>query len=190
MWNVTETPWLGLIVAGLAFGIVMMIRRAAPDQRNWKQLAVPALILAATLGLDYFVQTDREKIVEVFRQARRMGVTQDFSAFNRIFSPDYRDSRNRNRDELRRFCQESLAMTSLTSVRVRSQELDIRKGEATGDIRLRVWLHYRGEELEVQTPYWVRLRGEFVRMPDGQWRIISTEIVSVNDDPMGWREVP
>ena len=190
MWNITETPWLGLIVAGLAFGIVMMIRQAAPDKRNWKQLAIPALILATTLGLEYFVRTDREKIVEVFRQARRMGVTKDFSGFNQIFSPDYRDSRNRNRDELRHFCDESLAMTSLSSVRIRSQELDIRDGTATGDIRLRVWLHYRGEELEVQTPYWVRLRGEFVRLPDGQWRIVSTEIVSVNDDPMGWREVP
>lgn len=190
MWNVTETPWLGLIVAGLAFGVVMMYRQAVPDKRNWKQLAVPALILALTLGLEYFGQTDREKITEVFRQARRMGVTKDFSNFNHIFSADYRDSRNRNRDELRRFCEESLAMTSLKSVRIRSQELDIRNGEATGDIRLRVWLHYKGEELEVQTPYWVRLRGEFVRLPDGQWRIVSTEIVTVNDDPMGWREVP
>jgi hypothetical protein len=79
-----------------------------------------------------------------------MGVTKDFSNFNHIFSPDYRDSRNRNRDELHRFCEQSLAMTSLSSVRIRSQELDIRGGEATGDIRLRVWLHYRGEELEVQ----------------------------------------
>jgi hypothetical protein len=190
MWNVTETPWLGLIVAGLAFGIVMMIRQAAPDKRNWKQLAIPALIVAVTLGLDYFVRTDREKIVEVFRQARRMGVTKDFSSFNQIFWADYRDSRNRNREELRRFCEQSLAMTSVSSVRVRSQELTIRDGTATGDIRLRVWLHYRGEELDVQTPYWVRLRGEFVRQPDGEWRIAGTEIVSVNDDPMGWKEIP
>lgn len=190
MWNVTETPWLGLIISGLTFSVMMMIRQADPDKRNWKQLALPAGLLAVGLSLDYFIRTDREKIQEVFRQAKQMGVTKDFSGFNHIFSADYRDSRNRNRDELRRFCEESLAMTSLKSVRIRSQELDIRDGEATGDIRLRVWLHYRGEELEVQTPYWVRLRGEFVRQPDGEWRIIGTEIVTVNDDPMGWREVP
>jgi hypothetical protein len=190
MWNVTEAPWLGLILAGVAFSVVMMIRQAAPDKRNWKQLAIPLLILAISLGLDYFIRTDREKIEGVFRQARRMAVKKDFSDFNRIFSPQYQDSRNRTREELRQFCEESLSMSSLSSVRVRSQELDIRGTEATGDIRLRVWLHYRGEELEVQTPYWVRLRGEFARQPDGEWRIISTEIVSVNDDPMGWREIP
>ncbi len=190
MWNVTETPWLSLIVAGLTFSIVMMIRQANPDSRNWKQLAIPMILLVAGLGLDFFIRTDHEKIVEVFKQARRIGVTQDFTHFNKVFAAEYRDSRNRNRDDLRRFCEESLAMTSLKSVRIRSQQLQIRDGKATGDIRLRVWLHYRGEELEVQTPYWVRLRGEFVRLPDREWRIVSTEIVSVNDDPMGWREVP
>ncbi len=189
MWNITETPWLLLIVGGIVFGIVMMVRQAIPDKQRWWQLAIPAAIFAMSFGLDYFIRTDREKIEAIFGEAKRMAIKQDFSRFNEIFSPDYQDSRNATRDDLRQFCRLSLAMTSLNSVRIRSWDLSILDDEAESEIRLRVWIHYRGEEMEVQTPYWVRIRVNFARN-DRNWQITTTEIVSVNDDPMGWREVP
>ena len=71
MTNIFEQPRLLLIVAGVVFLGVAFFRDLLPPRRAWIFWLLPVVIAVAAFGIDYLVQTDREKIEAVLAKASR-----------------------------------------------------------------------------------------------------------------------
>ncbi|MHC4124813.1 MAG: hypothetical protein ACYSSI_14645, partial [Planctomycetota bacterium] len=100
MYNVFEHPWTVLIVAFTALIIVVIIRSVLPDKCHLWHFFIPVLIGVVAFGLDYFVETDLEKIISVVAEAVKAVEQEETNTIERIISDKYHDSFHRNKERL------------------------------------------------------------------------------------------
>ncbi|MBN1818561.1 MAG: hypothetical protein JW828_14455 [Sedimentisphaerales bacterium] len=192
MTNILEEPWLLLFVSLVALGGIVLFRQSgAGQQSGGKLFLIPLGIALLGFGLDRFIKTDREKIESTLNRSIRFARTRNFEDFDTIFSPNYSDAFHRNRDQLRQFCESSLAMADIERLSKRRFLLTIRKDAAEADLSVMVRL--RGLTREYagsKSLFFVEARLYFEAMPDGRWMIRSCELVSLNNQPFNWGGVP
>ncbi len=203
MFDVFQTPWLLLSVAMVLLGVVFFWRQDLFSNggngggwRGWGggsgRYLLPLIVAALAFGLDYFVRTDREKIVSTVNRAMDFAVERDFEVFNEIFSPDYSDRHHRSRERFRMFCRTSMAMANLEQVSKRRFELVVSDdGRAECEMSLLVRLNARsGEMAGTQSIFWVEVRIGLKKTDDARWMISGSDLVTVNHQPFGWSQVP
>jgi len=69
MTNIFEQPWLLLIASVVILLAVAVIRGLSPQRHRWWFWLLPVVIATAAFAIDFFVQTDTEKIKEAIAKA-------------------------------------------------------------------------------------------------------------------------
>ena len=105
MMNVFQTPWLLLSISLVVLIIVALFRQSFEDKQRWWQLLIPLVLLAGSLGLDFFAKTDYEKIISTLKYARKAAETEDVDRLAMVVSSDYRDRSHRSKDKLISFLE-------------------------------------------------------------------------------------
>ena len=103
--NIFQTPIPLIIVAVVVLVAVTIFRRALPERRKWWQLLLPAIVLLAAFGADFFFQTDHEKIDLLIKTSQEATVAGDIEQIEKMISPDYRDSSHHSRELIVGFCR-------------------------------------------------------------------------------------
>ena len=97
------------IISLLVLYGVFRFRSIFPKKRHWWQWLIPVVIAGAAFGLDYFVQTDYEKINALIKTGMRAVEEEDANAIGTIVSADYRDSHHKSKEELMEHCKSRLS---------------------------------------------------------------------------------
>jgi hypothetical protein len=186
MMNIFEQPWLLLIVAGVVFLGVAFFRDLLPPKRAWVFWLLPVAIAIAAFGIDYLVQTDREKIEAVLAKACRAVEGEDIRALASLISNDYRDSVHPSKQALLNHFGERLSKPVIEKIVSAIVSLDIKPPDATVVFTARVMFDPKGPVYEYRKMMLFKLQADLKREGD-EWLFSRTEILTIDLQPAGWK---
>ena len=187
--SIFEKPWLLLTVAAIglvAAGFVCQIR---PAWKRWPFL-VPLLIAAAAFGMDRLVQTDTEQIRSVLSQCRRHAMERNIRKIEPYIADTYMDFTHRSKESLIRSIEARIETAGIERAVQRQHTLNIEGDTAVSQVRFRLHLNPKNSPYAIGASLmFVTLEIHYKRQTDGRWQIQQVLLKSVNDQPMGWKEV-
>ena len=189
MSRIFETPWPVLTVALIGLGIVVVIRQTWPEKSRWWQLLIPVIITGAGLGLEYFIETDFEKIASVIEAGRRAVISRDVDRLASIVSPDYSDSAHYSKDALLLFCRDLLSQPFVERIKKQQEQITVSGQKAQAELSVRLHLHSQNPYALGGTLMYVKIKLYLTKTAYGNWLISSSEIISINNQPFGWDSV-
>jgi len=198
---VFEQPWPLLITAGFVLLLVLILRSIFPQNRRWWQWLLPALFAAAAFGLDFLVETDREKISAVISTGVKAVEKENPDAIEALIADNYRDSFHGTKDDLMRDCRIRLAepLVEKNIKKILSIEISPRSGEAlredesptaTAVFTVRMLFDKRSYVYQsFKEQLHVKAEVSLQKQSDGTWLITSAEILALDLRPVNWKDV-
>ncbi len=187
--QIFETPWPIFTVAIIVLAVVVLIRQTWPDKRRWWQLVIPLALGIGAFGIDYFFDTDYEKVESVINSGIQAVIDQDLNRIDGIISPDYSDSRHRSKAALMSYCRDLLAQPFVNRIKKQQELVTISAPTAVVELSVRLHLHQQNIYTATANIMYVKLKFDLAKTPSGNWLISRTEIIAVNYQPMGWGDV-
>ena len=188
MWNIFEQPWLLLIIAAMGLIIVAIITKINPSKKLLLLYVIPILICALAFGMDYFVQTDHEKIVAVISKGVKAVEQEDINTINKIIAPIYRDSFHTDKASLMSHCQIVLSEPLIKKNYKTILSIEISPPNASVDLTLRTVFDEKsmiGQNLKL---LFTRATVE-LRKSNQDWLINKVEVLEINRHPAGWKDI-
>jgi len=189
MFNIFEQPWILLITAVIVLLVILLLGRIWPDKKRWWQWFIPVLFSGAAFGLDFLVQTDFEKIEAVIRTGVKAVEREDCSALEAIICADYRDSYHGSKAALMYHCQTRLAEPLVEKNTKRTISVEISPPAATVIFTVRTLFDKNSYVYqEFKREMFTKLRLE-LRKQAQDWLIYRAEILALDRQPAGWRDI-
>jgi hypothetical protein len=189
MYDIFDQPWtlLGLSVLVL-FG-VLTIRSVFPELRRPWQWLLPVVCVALAFGIDFLVQTDREKINIVLGTALRAVVERNCNKIETLLAEDYSDSYHKTKTALVAHCEQQLSPAMITKARKTASLVQISAGRAKVTLFLLLTFDKNSLIAQYSIPF-VKVKTELhlQKQPDKRWLINKIEVLEVNNQPVSWRE--
>lgn len=191
MFQVFEHPWGLLITAAIVVLILLIIRSFSPDKCRWWQWFLPLLIVAAAFGLDYFVQTDTEKIKSLIKTATTAVEEEDPDAIEQLISPYYHDSFHGSKQHLMSHCRGTLSrpLVEENITRIGKIEFSSPKTTATATFTVRIRFDQESYIYNSKREMFTKVQLNLQKEPDNRWLINRAEIVAVDLQPFGWKDI-
>jgi hypothetical protein len=186
MTNIFEQPWLLLIVAGAVFLVVAFFRDLLPPKRAWIFWLLPVVIAIAAFGIDYLVQTDKEKVEAVLAKACRAVEKENIKALEPLIWKNYSDSVHSSKQELLDHFRGRLSEPIIEKIVPAIVSLDIKPAEAKVEFTVRVMFDPKGPVYEYQKMMLFKLQADLIKDGD-RWFISKTEILAINLQTAGWK---
>jgi hypothetical protein len=189
MTSIFETPWFLLTAAAILLGIAGLACQIRPQWKRWP-FAVPLLAGTLAFGLDCLVKTDAEQIREILNECRKLAVQGRIEQMQPYIADTYADPVHRSKEALLQSARAIVQSAGLERVVERGHTLKIDGNKAVSQVRFRVHLNSQKSQYAVGgSLLFVFLEFQYVRQPDGRWQIQQAMLLSVNDQPMGWKDV-
>ena len=188
MGIIFESVWLMLTVAGVALVIVSVIRQDKPEWGYWP-LLVPAAIVGLAFGLDAMIKTDTESVNEIISICKQAAVDGDAKAFMTVVSPNYTDSRRRDMASLETTVQDVLSKASIKKIKTQSHVLTMGSNIAESQLSVVVHLNNDSQYAAAGSLVFVSMKLGYEKIKK-KWFISRTEVVSINNQPMNWNDIP
>lgn len=189
MTSIFETPWLLLTIAAvllIAAGIVCQIK---PRWKRWPYL-VPLLVAACAFGLDRLVMTDSEEIQAILTACRQHAAAGTIGQIDPLISDSYTDPAHTSKEAMLQSAQAAINRAHIERIAQRQHTLTITGDTAVSQVRFRVHMNAQQNEYGMGGGLlFVTVEIHYVRESDGMWRIQQVMLISVNDQPMGWKDV-
>ncbi len=189
MTSIFETPWLLLTAAAVLLVTAGLVCQGKPQWKRWP-FAVPLLVGALAFGLDYLVQTDAEQIRSILADCRKLALEGRIDQMEPYIADTYSDPAHRSKDALLQSARAIIQSAGLERVVERGHTLKIDGSTAVSQVRFRVHLNPQKSQYAVGgSLLFVFLEFQYVRQPNGRWQIRQAMLLSVNDQPMGWKDI-
>ena len=188
MANVFENVWLMLTVAGVALIIISVIRQDRPEWGYWP-LLVPVAIVGLAFALDAAVKTDTESVNEIISTCKQAAVDGNTKAFMTVVSPNYTDASHHDRAGLEATARRVLGKASIKKIKTQSHLLTMGSGVAESRLSVVVHLSSDSQYAAAGSLVFVSMKLDYEKI-EKKWMINRTEIVSINNHPMNWNDIP
>ena len=189
MFNIFEQPWFFIGIAFFALVLVHVIYIFTDKGKFW-QILVPTVLVLMGIGVDFLVETDREKVKSVFKTAIAAAENEDTSRIAELISADYRDTAHQSKAMLMAYCEGLLHSDIISSVTVLDYEAKLESEIAVVTFRAMVKFTDSSMFAEYgQKAMLIRMQLEMERGDDGRWLINSSEILAINNTQMGWKKI-
>ena len=188
MTNVFEQPWLLLIVAVVAFMGVFIFRDVLPRKGKWVFWVAPTFIASLAIALDYFVQTDNEKVATVIRKAVRAVEREDVNAIAPLISEDYKDSFNGSKKELIWYCRARLSEPIIEKNVLRIVSLKVTGGDADAVFSVRTVFDPKRSISGYVQMMLFKFQAEFQKQGD-KWLFSKVELIEIDMHPADWHHI-
>ncbi len=190
MFDIFDKPWTLLGAAVLVLFAVLTFRGIFTEKRRRWQWLLPAITVAAALGLDFFVQTDLEKIKTVISTGTKALEEENCSAIAQIISDNYSDSYHRTKDDLILHCQRELSQPVVQKCTRTSFLFEISPPNA--NVSLAALLSFEKDSYIYQnfkSPLFVKLKLNLQKQHNKNWLISRVEILELDRQPVNWQQV-
>ncbi len=185
-----EQPWPLLITAGIVLLLVIIFRSIFPQNRHAWQWLLPALLAAAAFGLDFLVETDREKINAVIETGVKAVEEENPDAIEAIIADNYRDSFHKTKNDLMYHCRVSLAEPLIEKNIKRIQAIEVSLPTATAVFTVRIIFDKRGLAYQnFKQQMLVKAEVDLQKQPAGNWLITRAEILELDLRSVNWQDI-
>lgn len=188
MTSLFEKPWLLLTVAAVLLIVAGVLCQVKPRWKRWPYV-VPLLVAACAFGIDRLVETDAEQIQSILTACRQHALAGTIRQIDPYISDTYTDSAHPDKEALLRTAEAAIQRARIERAAQRQHTLTLEGDTAVSQVRFRVHLNAQNEYGAGGGLLFVMLEIHYIRESDGQWRIGRIMLISVNDQPMGWRDV-
>jgi hypothetical protein len=190
MWNIFEQPWTLLTAGVIALLTLLILRGKLAEKRIWWLWLLPIVLVAAAFALDFFVQTDLEKINAAITAAVKAVEDENPDAIEPIIADNYHDSLHGTKKELLYFCRRKFTGPLIEKNIKRIVSIDISGQKAIAVFTVRVIFDqqtyiYQAYKRLVLT----KVKVELQKQPDNQWLISRAELLEIDLQPTSWRNV-
>jgi len=188
MTNIFEQPWLLLIVAGVVFLGVAFFRDLLPARRGWLFWLLPVVIAILAFAIDFFVQTDREKVEKVIAKGVKAAEKEDVDAAGRLVANDYHDTFNESKEvflaRLRMYLPQPVIEKNI--LKIISLKVDSTKAVAVFTVR--VLLDPQGPVYEYRKIMLLKFEAQLVKQGNS-WLFNKVELLEVDMLPVDWKNL-
>lgn len=147
---------------------------------------LPVIIAIAAFAIDYFVQTDTEKIKDVIAKAVRAVEKEDAEAIGPLILNDYRDSLHASKQALLDNCKERLSEPIIEKNVHGIVSLDVRPPNATSVFTVRIVFDPQGPIYEFRKMMLFKLQAE-LRKEGTNWLFTRVEVLEIDLQPANWQ---
>lgn len=189
MPNIFEQPWTLLITAFIALIILAIIRSFLPNKCQLWLFLIPVLISAAAFGLDYILETDREKIISVIEEGITAVEKERPGIIEGIISDKYHDSFHRDKERLMLHCKSVLSKPLVEKNIKTILSTEILPPEATVLLMVRTIFDKRSFIYGNIKQLFIKARVELRKDATKNWLIEKTEIIEINRHPANWKDI-
>lgn len=189
MFNFFEQPWTLLFVSVVVLFIVLRSSKLCSARTRLQRLALPVLLAVIGVGLEFFIETDMEKINAVIAAAVSAVETEDSLMLEGIISADYRDSFHRSKKRLITHCRSRFSEPLIEKCITRIVTMEKSRQNAVAVLTARVIFDKRSFIAQYRPLTLVKLKIEFEKQADKNWYISRTEIFEIDKHPANWEYV-
>jgi hypothetical protein len=188
MLNVVEQPWLLLIVAAVAFAGVFILRDTLPRKGTWLFWLMPFFIAGFGIALDYFIQTDNEKVTSVIKKAVKAVEREDVNDLKPLISADYHDSFNDSKRAILRRCRQHLSEPIIEKNVLRIVSLKVQGEDAKAVFSVRMIFDPRGPIYGSVQMMVFKFEADFHKQSDS-WYFTKVELIEIDMHPADWQHI-
>lgn len=188
MASIYEQPWLLLIVSGAALLGTLVYRGLWPQKRKWRQWGFFVIIALAAFGIDFFVQTDVEKVRRVIVSGVKAAQREDVEAIGVLLADDYRDSFNGSKEALLSRLRSQIPEPIIEKNVLRIISLDVNSPKATSVFTVRVVFDPQGPVFEFRKQMILKFEAGLVKRGQ-EWFFRDVELLEIDLQPAGWKNI-
>lgn len=188
MWNVFENSWLLLTLAGISLVVASVIRQEKPEW-GYKPLLVPILLAALGFGLDYAVTTDYEAVSSIIPACKRAAIDANPNRIMEFISPTYSDRSHKDKAAFERRVRHTITGASIRRIRIQSNTISIEGNRAESKLAGAVHLNSNSQYAAYGTFFLMEMKFEYEKISE-KWYIKRMDLISLNNQPMQWNDIP
>jgi hypothetical protein len=189
MWNIYEQPLTLLIVSAVVLLATIIYRAVFPKRRHWWQWGFFVIVAAAAFGIDFFVQTDTEKVKGVIVKAVKAAQDEDVEAAGRLLAEDYHDSFNGSKQALMDRLRSYLPQPVIEKNVLRFILLDVNPPNATAVFTVRVVFDPKGPVYQYRQQMVFKFDAKLIKRGQ-EWFFRDVELVEMDLQPVDWKSIP
>ncbi len=190
MFNFFEQSWTLLIAAVVALYIVFRFRSIFPQKRRWWQWLIPVFIAVAAFGLDFFVQTDFERIKSVIETGIKAVEEENPGAIETIISANYQDSYHDSKEQLMFHCRSEMTRDPVEEGEKKFWQMEMSSPEA--DVVITVSVKFDKDSYVARNYkqfFLVKAQLHLQKQPDKKWLISRAEILELDGQQVNWEQI-
>jgi len=190
MWNIFEQPWTLTGAAVLTLLVVLTVRSVSPEKHRLKHFLLPLAVLGMAFGLDYFVQTDSERVHATLGTVTTAVENEDYDALERSLAPDYGDSFHLDKAAVLAQARKYMGQSHID--KTKRLALAVRLDGDNATALLTAVIRFTSDSYVAQSykpAVLVKMRLYLRRQGDGRWLINSSELLEIDRQPTSWRQI-
>ena len=152
---------------------------------KYSYLFIPLAVLLLAFGVDFLIKTDIEKINGVIKTAKRAAVDIDTEAVKTIVWEGYSDIANSSRDRAISYFKSGLSVAPLDKVFIAEKNIEINGDKAK--VRAKAGLIFKPDAPLGATS--IVLDMELKKFADGDWLIVTSELIEFGKQKMNWNKL-
>ncbi len=181
-----ESPILLIIVSVALFCVITLFRNFMPEKRRWWQFVIPAVVFVAAFAVDYFVETDREKVRARILEARAAVLSQQPQVIIGMLDTDYQGQHGYNREAVAKKCRQYFSRPFAKKIRINYNEITVDGNKAQSILNTTVHFEESTEAGQYFTLAVIEAKIDFIRHGD-TWFVRNVHIEKVNNkEPPRW----
>jgi hypothetical protein len=198
MWNIFEYPFVGIGLAVISMIALWIFGAFRPDKKRKWHFAIPFVIIGLSLAIEYFVQTDKEKITAAVNKGIKAFETQDIQPIREIIADDYYDTAHSSKEFIVAYCQALFETATADKITIYSSSLEmdstgspqVKDSNATFTMEVLVRFAGNSQPAQMGKPLMlVKARLRFEKTPNKRWLINSCEILELDRNQVNWGQL-
>jgi hypothetical protein len=192
MWNIFEYPFVGIGLAVASMIALWIFGAFWPAKKRRWHFAIPFVIMILAFAIEYFVQTDKEKILGAVNKGIKAFEKQDLKPIKEIIADDYSDPYDTSKELIIAHCQALFETATVDKITLYSQKLEIENNKATFTAETLVKFTEQSQIAQMGRPLLIvkaRLYFKKTQPQAKKWVINSLEILELNRKPVNWGQL-
>jgi len=190
MFDIFEQPWTLIAAAVLVLFGILTFRSIFPEKRRWWQLLVPVAIAAGSFGLDFFVQTDLEKINAIIDAGIKAVEEENCNAIGAIIADNYQDSYHKTKKDLMAHCRMELSAPVVEKNKKSACLVELSPPEAKATLFVLITFDKNSHvSQEYKSFILVKVKLYLQKQRDKSWLITRVEVLEIDRQRVAWQDV-
>lgn len=188
MWNIFEYPWTLLLTAFFIALCISILRSIFQNKYRWWYIA-PVLLVIASFGIDFIIQTDLEKINKVVNTGIAAAEEENSDIIATITSDNYHDSHHNTKTDLISYCRVLLSEPLIEKNTRIDSAIEISAPNATATVVVLTLFDEQSFIYEYKPYQLTQVRLTLQKTNDKNWFINRAEILEIDRKTVNWKHI-